>query len=365
MSYSMLQVAPGNYSAIGVAKYIVWYCLEHGEHISNIKLQKLLYFVYGFFLYKTGLRLFPETFEAWIDGPGNRESYIELCQLGGESLSLLEDTSGVAELKPRHKEIVDATLDEYMKEAPFGLIVDTQKKGFAWSKAMNEHDNQIYPTMSLKDIEDEFVIRAKQKEGDEEPDVSGIVLNKEEPCYKHVVRVRPMVGHYYGGGVKYSCPVCAAVGDLHQVPYLEDSAPICEVNLAWDDVTGGESEDYEGEFATRAEQKEGKKHALVPQTLVPESLTWCRKHYVAPNRKFINCKAFGCMDATNGDCWRCMEMTPYQWHMCSDESWVRGLLSPTARGRQKSRAEAVKFIEQYKQRTPMGNERRALPGEKE
>lgn len=27
--------------------------------------------------------------------------------------------------------------------------------------------------------------------------------------------------------------------------------------------------------------------------------------------------------------------------------------------------EAVEFIEQYKQRTPMGNERRALPGEKE
>jgi DNA-directed RNA polymerase subunit RPC12/RpoP len=58
-----------------------------------------------------------------------------------------------------------------------------------------------------------------------------------------------------------------------------------------------------------------------------------------------------------------MEMTPYQWHMCSDETWLRGLLSPTARVKYQNREDAAKFIENYKQKNPMGNERRALNSE--
>jgi hypothetical protein len=58
-----------------------------------------------------------------------------------------------------------------------------------------------------------------------------------------------------------------------------------------------------------------------------------------------------------------MEMTPYQWHMCQDETWVRGLLRPTARVQYKDRHEAIQFIEEYKQKHPMGNERAAIQSE--
>ncbi len=98
---------------------------------------------------------------------------------------------------------------------------------------------------------------------------------------------------------------------------------------------------------------------------VPETLTWCRQHYVPPVQKYIICDEFGHSDGMNGGCWWCMEMTPYQWHMCQDESWIRGLLSPIARRGKYSRAEAITFIEQYKQRTPMGNERRALVSDRD
>lgn len=93
---------------------------------------------------------------------------------------------------------------------------------------------------------------------------------------------------------------------------------------------------------------------------VPETLTWCRQHYVPPVKEYIHCPEFGNSDSTDGSCWWCMEMTPYQWHMCKDESWVRGLLSPTARIPCKNREEACQFIESYKQRSPMGNERRTM-----
>jgi len=92
----------------------------------------------------------------------------------------------------------------------------------------------------------------------------------------------------------------------------------------------------------------------------PETLTWCRRHYVYPDERYITCKSFGEADGTNGGCWWCMEMTPYQWHMCQDETYLNGLLAPTARIKCKNRLEAIQFIEDRKQKHPMGNERKAL-----
>jgi hypothetical protein len=51
--------------------------------------------------------------------------------------------------------------------------------------------------------------------------------------------------------------------------------------------------------------------------------------------------------------------------MCQDETWVRGLISEAARIPCKDRAEACMFIEEYKQKYPMGNERRALLSDKD
>jgi hypothetical protein len=111
------------------------------------------------------------------------------------------------------------------------------------------------------------------------------------------------------------------------------------------------------------------KNASMSESLceVPETLTWCRHHYVPPVQAHIHCPDFGHSDGTDGSCWWCMEMTPYQWHMCKDETWVRGLLGPTSRVRFKckTRDDAVQFIEEYKQKHPMGNERKALASEED
>ena len=93
---------------------------------------------------------------------------------------------------------------------------------------------------------------------------------------------------------------------------------------------------------------------------IPDTLEQCRCHYVPPIQQYITCRGFGNCDGMDGGCWYCMELTPYQWHMCSDEKWIRGLLSPFARISVKTREEAVDFIEKYKQRNPLGNERRSL-----
>ena len=94
---------------------------------------------------------------------------------------------------------------------------------------------------------------------------------------------------------------------------------------------------------------------MIDNNFVPETLEWCETHYIPPIKDYINCKDFGNSGGMNGGCWQCMELTPYQFEMCADETWLRGLLSSTARKQCKSREEASEFIEEHKQRYPRKN----------
>lgn len=58
-------------TAIEVARYFLALQDEDaGEGISNLKLQKLLYYAQGIYLAMEGKSLFPERIEAWTYGSG-------------------------------------------------------------------------------------------------------------------------------------------------------------------------------------------------------------------------------------------------------------------------------------------------------
>jgi len=52
-----------------VADYIIWFSHKHGDPISNLKLQKLLYYAHAWYLAIHNKPLFDEDFEAWVHGP--------------------------------------------------------------------------------------------------------------------------------------------------------------------------------------------------------------------------------------------------------------------------------------------------------
>ena len=67
-------------TARAAANYIIWFCQRHGDPITNLKLQKLLYYAQGWFLALHGRPLFREPLRAWIRGPvehGVWKSYSE------------------------------------------------------------------------------------------------------------------------------------------------------------------------------------------------------------------------------------------------------------------------------------------------
>lgn len=70
-----------------VAKYI----LEHTDHITTMKLQKLVYYCQAWSLGWDGVPLFPEDFQAWANGPVCPELFNKHRGLFVVDSSLLKD----------------------------------------------------------------------------------------------------------------------------------------------------------------------------------------------------------------------------------------------------------------------------------
>lgn len=68
-------------------------------------------------------------------------------------------------------------------------------------------------------------------------ELQGYVKDEEITCKKHV-KVKPIAHHYENNNekpyIKYSCPICEALGNKHSVPTGADNCTLCGVNLAWD-----------------------------------------------------------------------------------------------------------------------------------
>ncbi|EKO3438250.1 DUF4065 domain-containing protein [Vibrio fluvialis] len=69
-----------------VAKYFIQLADEKDEGISNLKLQKLVYYAQGFYLALTDDPLFHEDIEAWAHGPVVPELYHEYKDFGREAI---------------------------------------------------------------------------------------------------------------------------------------------------------------------------------------------------------------------------------------------------------------------------------------
>lgn len=62
-------------------------------------------------------------------------------------------------------------------------------------------------------------------------------VKEAEYSYKRTVSIKPKEHHYEELGekpyIKYSCPVCEAFGNFHQVTPVIKNCPVCRVQLYW------------------------------------------------------------------------------------------------------------------------------------
>ena len=140
------------YKAIEIAKYIITYCQERGICISNLKLQKLLYYTWIDYYKSTSQYLFDDEICAWQFGPVVPGVYYEFCSYAGISISLPYECK--AEFDQTDKRIIDSTLSTMAKFTASELVRRTHCAGTPWDIVFhNNGDRSVIPFSLIVDKE--------------------------------------------------------------------------------------------------------------------------------------------------------------------------------------------------------------------
>lgn len=139
------------YDALTIARYIINYSNDRGYGVTNLKLQKLLYFVQAAFLRIYGFPCFKEDMQAWMFGPvipivyhqykryGNRE-------IPGEGI-ILDDPS----IQVDHKETIKFII-EFFKDYSSSSLVQITHEQAPWKNAYVKGENRIMKIEDLKEV---------------------------------------------------------------------------------------------------------------------------------------------------------------------------------------------------------------------
>lgn len=127
-----------SYPVLEIAKKIIANTDEsQGEIISNLKLQKILYYMQGFFIAVFDKKLFDEEFEAWQYGPVVRTMYNHFKDFGSGAITLKEGEQ-IVELTEEENELFKEVMLEYGQFSAIKLMNMTHAE-LPWKKVFNEN----------------------------------------------------------------------------------------------------------------------------------------------------------------------------------------------------------------------------------
>ena len=121
------------YTAVDLSKYIVTKCWKEDCPISNLQLQKILYYLQKEFL-KRNERLFDDDFVAWQFGPVIEEVYYNYSIFGSMPIR----RSFAINLAQKVKAVIDPIIEAKRGMNPWELVRETHKKNGAWDMVYRE-----------------------------------------------------------------------------------------------------------------------------------------------------------------------------------------------------------------------------------
>ena len=131
------------YSAIDIAKYIIDKCTVENQPVSNLQLQKILYFIQINYIRLQNCVAFDEPMEAWQHGPVIPDVYNEFVDCGGTKIHRLYENKRKMFKNPMDKSIVDALTDRCRSMNPWELVARSHKVGSPWEKIYNGYKREI------------------------------------------------------------------------------------------------------------------------------------------------------------------------------------------------------------------------------
>lgn len=141
------------YSAIDVARYIIAHCNRNGQTISNLKLQKILYFIQAEFLVVQDKPCFQEQIEAWDFGPVVPEVYRHYKVFGSAAIPSLR-SEDYYPFKNKDKLLMDGIIDECANYSASELVEYIHNQS-PWITAYGQGRSAVITNESIKSFFEE------------------------------------------------------------------------------------------------------------------------------------------------------------------------------------------------------------------
>ncbi len=134
---------------------------EQNISITNLSLQKLLYFVHGWFCSIYNEPLIKNKFEAWQYGPVQRVIYdqfkvVKDQPIRGIRATFINPLNGNDEyrepnVEPDHRSMISAILEKYGRYSAGELVEESHAEDGPWEFVWKQAEESIYPGMKIPD----------------------------------------------------------------------------------------------------------------------------------------------------------------------------------------------------------------------
>lgn len=142
-----------------IANEVLTRANARGVQLTNLDIQKLVYFLHGEFLVKTGKPLVQGDFEAWQFGPVHRILYDAFRGFAAGPIE--RPARRFDPVKREHHDLprvvegetrafLDSTLDRYLEIPTFMLVQITHSPGTPWSRTMQAAETKTNVGMVIK-----------------------------------------------------------------------------------------------------------------------------------------------------------------------------------------------------------------------
>ncbi|MGN1014700.1 MAG: Panacea domain-containing protein [Butyricicoccus sp.] len=139
------------YSALDIARYVIWYCQEQGYIVSNLKLQKILYFIQAQFLVFNPEHnpCFREQIEAWTFGPVVPVVYRQYRLYGNAHIPSLDDERDFDVIRIEDRNMIDNVVDQCADYTAAQLVELTHNQT-PWMEAYERGRNSIITATAIR-----------------------------------------------------------------------------------------------------------------------------------------------------------------------------------------------------------------------
>jgi len=131
-----------NMDVKNLSRYIIGKFQEKEIQITNLKLQKILYYVQGYFLKKYHRAAFASSIFNWPYGPVVKEAYFEYSDNGARPITTTTISTDINGITETDKKIINAILEKTYYESASKLVEKTHNE-MPWKSTVTGQEISI------------------------------------------------------------------------------------------------------------------------------------------------------------------------------------------------------------------------------